>query len=262
VKISKSVILVTILLICSCLPKKPEIPLTSVPAGPLLESLEHHQRSFASLKAVARLEVIKRGRKRALDSVGIVIDGDRRLRMEAYGPLGQSLMAFVWNGRDVLLRMPGEERVTRSGPAGLERLFGKGLEPSELCSVLSGNIPGMASSTSSLLRCGQENDCTLELRHDDLLRRVFLNYSSTGSSQEPRVLSQELYRAGKLVYEIRYERTQEISHYRLPLNIVMDNPDRNLQLTIRYTDVEVNTPLSEESFLLNDEGDTKGDDQH
>jgi len=257
VKISRLVILGIILLLCSCLPKKPETPLTPVPAGPLLKVLEHRQLSFESLKAVARLEVVKRGRKRTLDSVGIVIDGDKRLRMEAYGPLGQSLMAIVWDGRDVLLRMPGQEKVTRSGPAGLEKLFGKGLEPSELCTVLSGNIPVTASPSSALLLCGQDNDCTLELRHDDIIRRVFLNNPSTGSSQEPRMLSQELYRAGKLVYEARYERTQEISHYRLPLNIVVDTPDKNLQLTVHYTDVEVNTPLSEESFMLTDEDDTK-----
>lgn len=233
-----------------------------MPAGPMLQALERHRQSFASLKAVARLEVIKRGRKRALDTVGIVIDGDRRLRMEAYGPLGQSLMAFVWDGRDVLLRMPGEEKVTRSGPAGLEKLFGKGLEPSELCVVLSGNIPGTALPSSALLQCGQENDCTLELRHDDFLRRIFLKNPSTGSSQDPRVLSQELYRAGKLVYEVTYERTQEIAHYRLPINIVVENPDKNLQLTVHYTDAEVNTPLSEEAFILTDEAGTKDNNLH
>ena len=258
-KISRLIHLCTILFLCSCLPKKPEISLTSLPAGPLLDYLERHEQSFVTLRAIARLEVVKRGRKRALDSVGIVIDGDKRLRMEAYGPLGQSLMAFVWDGRYVLLRMPGEEKVTRSGPEGLEKLFGKGLEPSELCTVLSGNIPGIISGSAAVLRCGQENDCTLELRHDDLIRRVFLKKPSSGSSQEPRVLSQELFRAGKLVYEVTYERTQEISHYRLPLNIVVENPDKNLQLTVHYTDVEVNTPLSEESFILTDDSDTKDD---
>ena len=46
---------------------------------------------------------------------------------------------------------------------------------------------------------------------------------------------------------------QEIAHYRLPLNIVVENPDQNLQLTVHYTDAEVNTPLSDESFILTDE---------
>ena len=258
-KISRLIVLGIMLLLSSCLPKKPETPLTPMPAGPLLEVLERHQQSFVSLKGVARLEVTKRGRKRSLDSVGIVIDGNKRLRMEAYGPLGQSLMAFVWDGQDVLLRMPGQEKVTRSGPAGLEKLFGKGLEPSELCTVLSGNIPGTPSPSSALLLCGPDNDCTLELRHNDLIRRVFLNNPSPGSDQEPRVLSQELYKAGKLIYEVTYERTQEISHYRLPLSIVVENPDKNLQLSVHYTDVEVNTPLSEESFMLSDDDDTKQD---
>ncbi len=263
-KIFRLIVLVAIPILFSCLPKKPEIPLTAVPAGPLLEALERHRQSFASLKAVARLEVSKRGRKRALDTVGIVIDGERRLRMEAYGPFGQSLMAVVWDGRDVLLRLPGEEKVTRSGPAGLEKIFGKGLEPSELCALLSGNVPGpgTASPSTDLLLCGQESDCTLELRTGDFIRRIVVKNFYTGSKQEPRILSQELYRAGKLVYEARFERTQEIDHYRLPLIIVVEIPDKKMQLTVHYTDAEVNTPLSEESFILTDETRLKDNNRH
>jgi hypothetical protein len=253
VKISRFVVLVTILLLFSCLPKKPETSLTPVPAGPVLDALVRHRQSFSSLKAVASLEVSKRGRKRAFDTVGIVIDEEKRLRIEAYSPLGQSLMAFVWNGRDVLLRLPGREKVTRSGPAGLEKLLGKGLGPSDLCAVLSGNLPDTALASSAVLRCGAENDCILELRRGDLIRRVVLSYSPTSSNQEPRIRSQELYRADRLVYDVRYEKTQEIAHYRLPLSIIVENPQENLELTVKYTDVEVNIPLSDESFLLTDE---------
>jgi hypothetical protein len=250
VKIARFIVPVTILLLFSCLPKKPEIPLVPVPAGPLLHSLERHRQAFASLKAVASLEVSKRGRKRSFDTVGIVIDGDKRLRMEAYGPLGQSLMAIVWDGRDVLLRLPGKEKITKLGATGLEKFFGKGLEPSELCDVLSGNVPDIAIQSSSLLLCSAENDCTLELRRGNLARRVVLTYSPSGLSQEPRIRSQELYRAGRLIYDVRYEKTQEIANYRLPLSMVVENPDENLQLTVHYTDAEVNTPLSDESFTL------------
>ncbi len=235
--------------------------MTAVPAGPLLQALERHRQSFVSLKAVARVEIIKRGRRRALDTVGIVIDGQKRFRMEAYGPLGQSIMAIVWDGQDVLLRMPGEDRVTRTGPAGLGRLLGKGLEAPDLCAVLSGNIPDAALSSSATLRCGQESDCTLELRSDDVVRRVLLRYPAAGSDQEPRVLSEELYRAGKLVYDARFERMQEISHYRLPISIVIENPDKKVLLTIQYTDVEVNTPISEESFVLGNESGGKNHGQ-
>ena len=145
-----------------------------------------------------------------------------------------------------MTRSPGQ------GPAGLGRLLGKGLEASDLCAVLSGNIPDAAPSSSATLLCGQERDCTLELRSDDVIRRVLLRYPATGSDQEPRVLSQELYRAGKLVYDARFERMQELSHYRLPISIVIENPDKKVLLTVQYTDVEVNTPISEESFVLGD----------
>ena len=127
----------------------------------------------------------------------------------------------------------------------------------DLCAVLSGNIPGAASSASAALRCGEERDCTLEIQSDEVTRRVLLRYPPAGSNQDPRILSQELYRAGKLVYEARFERMQEISHYHLPIVIVIENPEKKMLLTLQYTEVEVNTPISGESFQLGDEADGK-----
>src|SRR6185369_12193489 len=112
-----------------------------------------------------------------LETVGIVVDGERRLRIEAYGPLGQSLAAVVWDGREILMRRPGEDRVVRPGPKGLERLLGEGLEASEFCAVLSGNIPGTGAAAAARLLCGKDGMCVLELQTDDVMREVRVSTS-------------------------------------------------------------------------------------
>jgi outer membrane lipoprotein-sorting protein len=252
VKTTRFIALIVIPLLLACAPKKPEIPMTAVPADPLLQALERHRKSFSGLKAVASVEIVKRDRKRTLETVGVVVDGQRRLRMEAYGPLGESLMAVVWDGRDLLVRQPGEEGVVQPGPAGLERLFGEGLEASELCALLSGNIPDAGESAAALL-CRQNGDCVLELRKGDLLRRVRVSASEERPGWEPRILAYELHRKGKLLFQARFGEFAEISHYRLPMKILIENPAGKLQLTVLYSEAEVNTPIGDEVFSLTDE---------
>jgi outer membrane lipoprotein-sorting protein len=251
VKTARIILIIALPLLFSCFPKKPELAPASVPAAPLLSALELHRQSFISLKAVASMELRRRSRKRTLDPVGIVLDGQRRFRLEVYSPLGQSLTAIVWDGRELLLRPPGQDRVVRPGPAGLERIFGKGLDPSELCAVLSGTIPD-ADESQAALSCGRDGICLLELRKDDRIRQVRLSYSPAEPDRTPRILSHALYRSGKLLYEARFERFAVISRYPLPTRIVVENPGRKLQMTVAYSDAEVNTPLSEEAFSLTD----------
>lgn len=245
--------LVALPLLFACFPKKPEIPMTAVPAGPLLQELERHRQSFSGLKALASVEIVKRGRKRTFDSAGIVIDHQRRLRVEAYGPLGESVMAVVWDGQDILLRLPEEGKVTRPGPTGLERLLGQGMEASELCAVLSGNIPKTGEAAAAMLLCGENRECNLELRSNDVLRQIRVSYPVVGSGREPRIRSYELFRSGKLMFRARFDRVEEISHYPLPMQIVIENPGNKLQLTVLYSEVELNTPIRDETFTLTDE---------
>ncbi len=225
--------------------------MTEVPAGPLLQTLEQRRESFTGLKAIASVEVVKRGRKRSLENVGIVLDAQRRFRIEAYGPLGQSELALVWDGKEVLARLPGNDRVVRQGPAGLERLLGEGVEVRDLCALLSGSIPMSVPPPDARLFCGRNNECMLELSRGEIVHRVGVVLPS-GPGQVPSLVSQELWSSGKLVYEARFGRTTEIAHYPMPMHVVIEYPDKKLLLTIDYSDVEVNIPIGDEAFLLSD----------
>ncbi len=228
--------------------------MTAIPAGPLLQVLKRHRQSFSGLKAVGSIKIETQGRKRTFDSVGVVVDGQRRFRIEAFGPLGESVMTVVWNGQELLLRMPNEDKVVHEGPAGLERLLGRGLEASELCAILAGNIPE-AKNGAALLLCPANGDCVLEMRSNDVLRKVLVS-SPTNVQEEPRILSYEQYRSDDLMFRAEFDKVEEISHYPMPMQIVIENPGKKLRMTILYSEAEVNTPISDEAFSIMDEAKT------
>ena len=245
-------------LLFACQPKLPEIllaevPLAEVPAGPLVQALEQRRQSFAGLKAVASVESVRKGRKRAFDNVGIVVASQDRLRIEAYGPLGPSLLTLVWDGSEVLLRLPGQAQVLRPGAFGLERLFGAGLDMQELCSALAGNVPPVPASAVVTAACGRGNLCELTIREGDLVRRVQVVNRPSGSGPALTPVTSELYRGGKLVYRARFEQVTEIAHYLMPGTIIIENPGKNFSLTISYAEVEVNVPIDGELFSLPDD---------
>jgi len=255
VKTFRSAIVFAVLsLLFACLPKQPEIPLlTEVPAGPLVQALEQRRQSFAGLKAVAGLEAVRKGRKRAFDNVGIVLASQDRLRIEAYGPLGQSLLALVWDGREVLLRLPGQDRVVRPGAVGLERLFGVGLEVQELCSALAGNIPSVPESAAVSAACDGGGLCELTILQGDLVRRVQVVNHPSGSGPMLTPVISELYRGRKLVYRARFEQVAETAHFLMPRMVIIENPEKNFSLTVGYAEVDVNVPIDEALFSLPDD---------
>lgn len=250
-KTASLISLVIIPLLFACFPKKPEIPLPAVPALPLMQALEQRRQMFAGLKAMASVETVRSGRKRSYDTVGIVIGGQQRLRVEAYGPLGQSLVMLVWDGADVLLRLE-DGRVLMPGPAGLEKMLGVAMDPGELCAVLTGNIPGTASSKEALAFQEPDGSSVVELSSGDVLRRWHVSLSDPGPEQGIRITMSELYRSGKLVYRARYEQAEPLSRYLMAKIVRIENPDKKVSLTVEYNEMDVNVPLGDDAFKLSD----------
>ena len=237
-------------LLFSCLSKRPEIPGTETPARPLLQVLEQQRQALVSLKAIARVEVVRGGKKRAFDTVGIVFDGQRRLRMEAFGPLGQSLLALVWDGKEVLLRLPDDDRTMRPGQAGIERIFGMSIEAKDLCALFSGTMTELSSLSEARAYCTRNSICVIEMTGGDDARRVKTIPASSG--QTLRIVAQERYRADTLLYRVRYDGVEEISNIMVPKVVILESPGKSVMLTIEYDEVDVNVPVSEETFTLSD----------
>jgi len=253
VKARRLIALIACLFLFSCLPKKIEIPGTEVPAGPLVQALEEQRQSFTGLRAIASVEVVRRGKKRFFDTVGIVLDAQRRLRVEAFGPLGQSLIALVWDGNDVLLRMQDDDRIMRPGQAGIEKLLGMSVEAKDLCAIFSGTITEITRPLDARVFCAQNNACVVELPDADTVRRIRVLLPSS-SPAAVRIAVQELYRSNTLAYRVRYERMQEVSHVLLPRTIVIENPEKGVTITIEYAEADVNVNMSDDAFTLSDRG--------
>ncbi len=225
--------------------------MTEVPAGPLLQMLEKQQQTFSGLKAIASLEVKRGGRKRAFDTVGIVLDSQRRLRVEAFGPLGQSIATLVWNGREFLLRLPDDDGIQKPGPVGLEKLFGISMDGTELSAAITGIIPAFDQSSNVRAFCAQDNTCMAEISHGNDMRRVRVLSAPTGPTQTVRVLAQELYRSGTLRYQARYNWEKNgRADFILPRSVIVENPSNNSSLTIEYAETDINVPVDQELFTL------------
>jgi hypothetical protein len=245
VKLLRLILLLGVSFLFSCAARLPEIPMSEVPAGPLMQALERRAHSFASLKSVATLEFARKDRRRVFENAGVLVRGRDRFLIEAYGPLGQTAASVLWNGRDVVLDLDGTRRVLPGG-AGLERLLGSQLDPADLADVLAGNIPGMARATSTKLRCAENGACLLELASRDLVVRV--RPAGGGNPTRPWVRSCDVLRRGSLVYQVRYESAQDVGGYILPTRIIVENIDKQVSLTIQYSDPEVNVPVDERDF--------------
>ncbi len=250
-RITRLLSLFVILLLFACFPKKPEIPLTEIPSGSAVQMLEKRRELFSGLKAIVSVEIVRSGRRRVYDTVGIILDDQRRFRIEAYGPLGQSEVTLLWDGKEVILRL-NDGRVVRPGKAGLEKIFGVAIEPGELCAVLSGNIPAISPSTVIRAFRDLDGSALVELTDGDIRRRVHVVYPEGSSEQGAYITDCELYRSGRLVYRAQYETMEQIERYLMPKTLRIENPAKKVLLTVVFNDTSLNVPLSEDAFTLPD----------
>jgi outer membrane lipoprotein-sorting protein len=227
VKIHNRFAIVLLPLLFSCAPPRPEIPMTEVPAAQLVQELDHRRGSFSGLKAAARVQTERKGRKRVYESVAFLQKDQAKFRIEGYGPLGESVFGALWDGKDLMLRRSGEADFARVGQWAFERLIGFPLAPSELAAVLSGNVPPARKTEEVRARCSEDGRCVVDYRTDDARWRVHI------------------------VPAVPFDPLEMIRGYLFPKRVTVENADRKATLTIEYQDVEVNVPIEDSAFLLN-----------
>lgn len=244
-----TILAVVIFGVAACRPGIPDLGMPEVPAETLVQQLDSRREGLSSLNALAGLRIERKGRKRAFDAVGVLVDRDMRLKIEAYGPLGEPLITLLWLGEGPLVSIRGERAVNAAGPV-MERLLGMSIDVKELAALLSGNVPRNAVSGGVRAFCGKTGSCVLEARQGGLVRRSWMDMSGG----DPALRSYELFNSGGLVFRARFERYEDISGYLMPMRLIIENPERKVALTLEYEDVELNKPLGDELFPMPEEG--------
>jgi len=244
-------------LLSACVAAPPEIPLHEVPAGPIVAKLQQRRQSFAGMKAVARVETERKGRKRVYESVAILQQRFGKLRVEGYGPMGETLFALVWDGKDVLVRKAGEPEPLQVGQFGLERIVGVPLSPADLCSILSGNIPSIPDNAAASVRCAEAGWCLVDLRHDDQRWSIKIEPKG-GVHGDLRIDAIELYRGERIVFRSTFTYGKEGANQPLPYptGIIIDSPDRNVSVMLAYQDADMNATVEDGAFVFG--GDEAG----
>ena len=148
--------------------------------------------------------------------------------------------------------MNGEQRVLPPVGSGLGRFLGAEVAPGELCSILSGNVPGILDGPAASMRCAPNNSCILELAQGDRLVKV---YPTIGWEPGPSSLpSFEVYQDGKMIYRVRYAAFETVAGYDLPKRIIVENPGRQMSLAVDYAEADVNVSLPDDLFVMPGEG--------
>ena len=240
-----------ILFASACQHRLPEIALPEVSPAPFVQELDAQRRKLTSVKAVARVETERKGRKRSYESVTIAMDDRGRLRVDGFGPLGESVFALLWDGQAVLLRPPGEPEFLSVGRAGLERALGVALSPADLAAALGGNVIVTPSDGTARAGCDSFGRCQLQFDGDRGSRRIHTSRPAGETAQGVVADGEELYDGGRLVYRGRFEGRKSISGYLFPMTVALENPDRALRLVVLYEEVEVNVPVDDALFQGN-----------
>jgi outer membrane lipoprotein-sorting protein len=242
-----------LLFLPACHVTPPEFPVHEVPAGPFIEKLAERRESFEGMKAVARVEIERKGRKRAYESVAVLQKGFRKLKVEAYGPLGQPLVALLWDGTSVLVRKAGEADPLNVGQFGLERVLGLQVVPADLCALLTGNAPAVPGGAVARAGCNDDDRCVVDFQHDDLRWRVLFLPSTGDPATDPAVAGADLYQGDRLVLRSTYEPQGWSPARGLPKRITVEDPVRMVRLTVDYEEADSNVPVEDGIFALSPE---------
>ena len=240
-----------LLLLSACHPPLQEIPLSEVPVGPLLQPLVQQRDSFRGMKAVARVEVQRKSRKRVYESVAILEQSIHKLKVEGYGPLGSRLFALLWDGNAIQALRPGETEPYHVGSFGLESMLGIAIAPQDLCSILSGNIPAVPDDAEVTAGCASAGWCAVDVRGRD--RRWKFRVRPTGGPHNgPRLEGVELFSGDRPAFRSMFFYPPGVPSEQGtgPERIVVTDSDRGVSLLVLFEEADWNVPVDDGLFTL------------
>jgi hypothetical protein len=223
----------------------PRTPLSATTDG-ILKRLQEDDEGVRTMQAFGSLRWSRGGEKGSVDHA-IIIRRPDALRLEALTPMGPALFSLVLRMGKVELFAPSESKVYQGDASVelMERFFALPLKPQEAMAVLCGRVPICAVQRATSRAEG------------DLLL-LDITCQSEGWTQRIRVepTTQDvvgfniLDPSGDVVFSVNWGDFLEVDGVRLPGEVRAEMPSKGNSLIVRYKDVEVNAPISEERFQL------------
>ncbi|MEJ2201833.1 MAG: DUF4292 domain-containing protein [Desulfuromonadaceae bacterium] len=246
---------VLVLLLCAlfgsaCAPLRPEreperVPLSSAQLDALLLRLEQSGQPFHSLQGMARIQLLWHGEEKNLKQV-FHLEWPDRFRAETLNPFGFGSPALLMaaDGRDLTVVLPGEGLVLRGAASAqnVQRVTQLPLQIDDLVNILLWRIQAIAAGGRSG-SLGPTGDYRLELYAVDG------RWQQLSFDRDMRLLEASWYQDGRLLLQVRYDQFSAEA-VPFPQRIQINLPPQRSELSLTFSDLELNRPLAAKLFQL------------
>lgn len=229
------------LLLTSCVPA-PKPPLPKLNEQMLLQRLQINAGAFKSLRGMARIRTEDPTGSASARQV-LLLAKPGRLRAEVLGPFGQPLLLLA--ARDGVLRvsLPREQRFLQgtATPERIARFTRAALTAEQLVRLALYDVPLISYRDSVLTH--HEQSYQLVLNGADS-RRQQLEFDASG-----RLLKATYFRSEAPLLTVAYDRFDgDLQGFPHQVSVTM--PEQEASFSLAYSDVELNSELAAEHFIL------------
>ncbi len=214
----------------------------------ILRNIEMREREIEDLKGIARIRVTNADRNHSLKEV-IIVRRPSSLRMETLGFFGQPLFFLtVKEGRLSILSLM-EKRFYQGAvtPENLSIIFPFHLGSEDLCSILLGGIPVIEYLSMDMEFVREENLYILKLMKEGGGPTQFLWVEPSDLS----IMKTEIYDYSEnFVLGVIFDDYKRINGRVFPMSACILLPSSSTKIRINYSELEINTGVTEDVFDL------------
>lgn len=235
----------------ACTPRargiQPSKPLPD--AGEIIRHLDDNNKKVFSLKGMANVKIVTEGKDVNVKEV-LVVKRPSKIRVETIGLFGNPLFILALDGPDLSINRPAENVFYRGNiSSGRIKLpfplneFGS----EELADILTGSVSPIKYGSIAIDFSDDGNSYLLILVSPDGLNKQMI----TTTIKDLRLKKSETIDNEKgMALSVTFDDYQVIGDIPFPKEIVIKFVNRPDSMQINYEDIELNTDLPDELFIL------------
>ena len=221
--------------------KRGEIGRESETSIKLQEYFDKYDDATGSIKAFAKLKIIKGDKVRQTDVV-IIVEKPDKMRMDFMDALADVWANAGTNGKELWLYIPSKKRIYkgRAAKRNLRRLAKLNMRIDELIAVMTGAPP--IGEHTRILQLGKRTESHFVALGGDLHMRI--------STKKGHLLDCTRYGDGgrRIDYEVSYDNFKSIGEVDFPYHVDIKFPERGSSLVIDYQNVISNVAIDQSLF--------------